>query len=62
MKPVIVRPAAEADIEEARAIAVNGVPFFVLDGRYAVSGAQQSEVFAEALSRAWADASEPAHP
>jgi predicted DsbA family dithiol-disulfide isomerase len=52
--------AVEADLEQARAIGVNGVPFFVLDGRYAVSGAQQSEVFAEALSRAWADTSQPA--
>jgi predicted DsbA family dithiol-disulfide isomerase len=52
--------AVEADLEQARAIGVNGVPFFVLDGRYAVAGAQQSEVFAEALSRAWADASQPA--
>jgi len=52
--------AVEADIEEARAIRVNGVPFFLIDGRYAVSGAQQSAVFAEALSRAWADASQPA--
>jgi len=54
--------AVEADLEQARAIGVNGVPFFVLDGRYAVSGAQQSDVFAGALSRAWAEASEPAHP
>ena len=30
----------EADIEEARAIGVNGVPFFVLDRRYGISGAQ----------------------
>ncbi len=55
--------AVETDVEEARAIRVNGVPFFVLDARHAVSGAQQSEVFAEALSRAWAAASpQSAHP
>jgi predicted DsbA family dithiol-disulfide isomerase len=44
--------AIEADLEEARAIPVNGVPFFVFDGgRYEVSGAQPSDVFAAALSR-----------
>jgi predicted DsbA family dithiol-disulfide isomerase len=31
------------------------VPFFVLGGRYSVSGAQQVEVFRDALERAWAD-------
>jgi len=29
------------------------VPFFVLGGRYGVSGAQATDVFAEALSKAW---------
>jgi predicted DsbA family dithiol-disulfide isomerase len=31
---------------------INGVPFFVFDGRYAVSGAQDTSVFLEALARA----------
>jgi predicted DsbA family dithiol-disulfide isomerase len=44
-----------ADNEQARALGASGVPFFVLDGRYAVSGAQTPEVFAQALLRAWAD-------
>jgi predicted DsbA family dithiol-disulfide isomerase len=43
--------AVEADLLEARAIGVNGVPFFVFDGRYAVSGAQPAEVFTHSLSR-----------
>jgi predicted DsbA family dithiol-disulfide isomerase len=43
--------AVAADIDEARALGVSGVPFFVFDGRFGVSGAQQVEVFAEALSR-----------
>jgi predicted DsbA family dithiol-disulfide isomerase len=43
--------SVDADLQEARAIPVNGVPFFVLDERYALSGAQRSEVFAEALAR-----------
>ena len=48
--------AVEADVEEARAIGVSGVPFFVLDYRYGVSGAQPTDVFTEALTRAWNDA------
>ena len=46
----------EADFAAARRIGVTGVPFFVLDGRYAVSGAQPPEVFREALDRAWGEA------
>ncbi len=45
-----------ADIEEARAIGVNGVPFFVLDRRYGISGAQPAELFLEALQAAQRDA------
>jgi predicted DsbA family dithiol-disulfide isomerase len=40
-----------ADEAEAHAIGVQGVPFFVFDRRYAVSGAQPAEVFLEALER-----------
>jgi predicted DsbA family dithiol-disulfide isomerase len=40
------------DEEQARQIGINGVPFFVLDGRLGVSGAQSTEVFSEALRRA----------
>ncbi|HJP86753.1 MAG TPA: DsbA family oxidoreductase [Gemmatimonadaceae bacterium] len=41
-----------ADIEEARQLGINGVPFFVFDRKYAVSGAQESAVFQQALERA----------
>lgn len=41
------------DIAQARAIGVQGVPFFVFDGRLAVSGAQPVELFRQALDRAW---------
>lgn len=40
------------DIETARGIGVRGVPFFVFDGRLAVSGAQPVEVFEQALEQA----------
>jgi predicted DsbA family dithiol-disulfide isomerase len=45
-----------ADEAEARELGIQGVPFFVLDRRYGVSGAQPTEVLLEALRRAWADA------
>jgi predicted DsbA family dithiol-disulfide isomerase len=45
--------AVEADVSEARSLGVSGVPFFVIDGRYGVSGAQATEVFEQALARAW---------
>lgn len=41
----------QADIDEAKALGANGVPFFVFDRRFAVSGAQSTEVFEEALRR-----------
>jgi predicted DsbA family dithiol-disulfide isomerase len=42
-----------ADLEEGRTVRVSGVPFFVLDRRFGVSGAQPTELFAQALERAW---------
>jgi len=45
--------AVEADVNEARSLGVNGVPFFVVDRRYGLSGAQATDVFTEALARAW---------
>lgn len=38
---------------EARNIGVRGVPFFVFNDKYAVSGAQSSEAFLEVLEKAW---------
>jgi predicted DsbA family dithiol-disulfide isomerase len=43
------------DEREAAAIGITGVPFFVLDRRYAVSGAQPSELLLQALERTWAE-------
>lgn len=44
-----------ADIAQAQAYGINGVPFYVLDGRYGVSGAQDPEVFASALRQVAAE-------
>lgn len=50
--------AVAADVAQARAYGASGVPFFVLDQKYGVSGAQPVEVFEQALRQAW-DASHP---
>jgi predicted DsbA family dithiol-disulfide isomerase len=42
----------EADIREAQLLGATGVPFFVLDRKYGVSGAQPAEVFVSALRTA----------
>jgi predicted DsbA family dithiol-disulfide isomerase len=47
--------AVDADEAMARSLGANGVPFFVIDRRYGISGAQPADVFARALDRAWAD-------
>ena len=45
-----------ADEAEARALGVTGVPFFVVDRRVAVSGAQPAEVFTQLLEAGWREA------
>ncbi|WP_128377886.1 DsbA family oxidoreductase [Streptomyces cavernae] len=46
-----------ADEREAAELGANGVPFFVLDRKYGVSGAQPAEVFTQALEQAWGNRS-----
>ncbi|MEA3200146.1 MAG: hypothetical protein QOE90_1574 [Thermoplasmata archaeon] len=48
--------AVRADEALAAELGVQGVPFFVLDGRHAISGAQPVEAFARALSASLHDA------
>ena len=43
--------AVAADIAQARAYGIQGVPFFVIGGKYGVSGAQQPAVFTQALEQ-----------
>lgn len=47
--------AVRADQAQARAYGINGVPFFVIDGRYGVSGAQPPEAFAQIARQVWAE-------
>lgn len=45
--------AVQSDIEAARKLGVSGVPFFVLDQKYGVSGAQPVETFVDAITQAY---------
>ena len=51
------RFAAEVRDDEAMAssLGATGVPFFVIDGTYGVSGAQGADVLLQAMERAWAE-------
>ncbi|MBD0709256.1 MULTISPECIES: DsbA family oxidoreductase [unclassified Streptomyces] len=51
--PTAYAEAVRADEREAAELGANGVPFFVLDRRYGVSGGQPAEVFTQALEQAW---------
>jgi len=45
--------AVQADIDRAAQIGINGVPFFVINNKYGISGAQATETFTGALNKAW---------
>jgi len=45
--------AVQQDISEAQQLGVRGVPYFVLNRKYGISGAQPSEVFLKALNQVW---------
>ena len=53
--------AVRLDEYQAQQIGVRGVPFFVFEDKYAVSGAQQPELFAEVLEKVWEEF-KPAKP
>ncbi|MER5507412.1 DsbA family oxidoreductase [Streptomyces sp. NPDC002766] len=53
--PTAYADDVRADEREAAELGANGVPFFVLDRKYGVSGAQPAEVFAQALTQAWGE-------
>ncbi len=42
-------PAVKADVRQAARYGINGVPFFVFDSTYGISGAQPAEAFTEVL-------------
>jgi predicted DsbA family dithiol-disulfide isomerase len=47
--------AVLADEAMARSLGVTGVPFFAIDRRYGISGAQPADAIVAALDRSWAE-------
>lgn len=52
-------PAVRQDQEQARAYGIQGVPFFVIDGQYGISGAQPPAAFENVLRDLWAKRGAP---
>ena len=48
-------PDVKTDMAQARAYGINGVPFYVVDGKYGVSGAQDTATFANVLEQVQAE-------
>ncbi len=46
------------DISEASNLGIRGVPFFVFNQKYAISGAQPTHLFSEVLEKSWTEFSE----
>ncbi|WP_460773658.1 DsbA family oxidoreductase [Microbacterium sp. GXF7504] len=51
-----------ADQAQATAYGISGVPFFVIDGKYGVSGAQPAAAFAQIVRQLWAERHEADEP
>jgi predicted DsbA family dithiol-disulfide isomerase len=49
----------KADVAQAEAYGIQGVPFFVIDGKYGVSGAQDAAAFVDVLEQARAERNQP---
>lgn len=47
--------AVRADQAQAQAYGITGVPFFVIDGTYGVSGAQPAEAFTQIVRQVWGE-------
>lgn len=47
------KDVVDAQISEGRQVGVRGVPFFVLNRKYGVSGAQPTEYFSQVLEKLW---------
>ncbi len=47
------KSAVQADLDQAAQYGIQGVPFFVFDNKYAVSGAQGTQALSQALEQIW---------
>ena len=43
----------EKDLYESKQFGIQGVPYYVIDGKYGLSGAQESTTFLNALNQVW---------
>lgn len=50
--------AVRADERRAQSLGISGVPFFAIDERYGISGAQPPELILDALRQAWTEQAE----
>lgn len=48
----------QAQIDEARKVGVQGVPFFVVNRKYGISGAQQEDYFTQVLNQIWLESNQ----
>lgn len=57
IREVLITDAFEKEVKEdesqAQSMGIRGVPFFVINNNYAVSGAQSPDIFLQALGRGW---------
>lgn len=56
------RAAVRADQAQAQQFGITGVPFFVIDGKYGVSGAQPVEAFTQIARQVWGERREASVP
>jgi predicted DsbA family dithiol-disulfide isomerase len=54
-------PAVRADQAQAQEYGIQGVPFFVIDQKYGVSGAQDATTFAQVLEQVWTERAGETH-
>jgi predicted DsbA family dithiol-disulfide isomerase len=55
MTNTLYQTRVEEDIEEAQSLGVRGVPFFVIDRKYAIAGAQQPDAMLMTLEQAFTE-------
>lgn len=53
--------AVRSDEHAATEMGIGGVPFFVFNNRFAISGAQSPDIFLQALEQSWAEYETPKH-
>lgn len=53
------RQQVEDDADQAQRLGARGVPFILVDGRYAISGAQKTDILLRTLRQAWDETHQP---